>query len=321
MNHLFCFGYGYSAHYLGEALKKNNEQWRLSGTTRDKNRARALKQKSVNVHEFKRQTPLLDATSTLKSVTHLLISTPPDDDGDPAYLSHAIDIAKMPALKWVGYLSTTGIYGDRGGRWVNEKSGVTPTSRRGSRRAKAEEQWLSLHKTANLPVHIFRLAGIYGPNRSALDSVQAGIARRIYKPDHSFGRIHVEDIARILIQSFHSPAPGNIYNVCDDLPAPSHLVIEHACTLLNITPPPLIPFEDANLAPMTRSFYSENRRVRNDKIKCDLGVELKYKDYKLGLKGCLDAMRTRHGMSDQEQARFEETPQTPAIFTTQRTEA
>jgi hypothetical protein len=287
---LFCFGYGYSCDYLGHELSgRGGGAWKLSGTTRDPEKRDALRARGVEVHYFDDDTPLSDPADILKGTTHLVISAPPNEDGDPAFLAHAEDVLKIPTLEWVGYLSTTGVYGDREGGSVDENSELRPTSRRGSRRVMAEEQWLSLYKSSNLPVHIFRLAGIYGPGRSALDSVRAGIARRINKPGHAFGRIHVEDIVGAIIASMARPKPGSIYNVCDDKPAPSHEVIAFACQLLRRPVPPLVDFEDANLAPITRCFYMDNRRVSNRKIKDELGLVFKYPDFESGLRGCLAA--------------------------------
>lgn len=285
--HLFCFGYGYTCDYLGHELVK--EGWKISGTTRSCEKREELRARGICAHIFDHEKPLLDPYAILDGVTHLLISTPPDDHGDTVFQLHGIDLAKIPSLKWVGYLSTTGVYGDRGGEWVDEKGELRPTSKRGSRRVEAEAQWMSLYRHYNMPLHVFRLAGIYGPGRSALDSVRAGMARRINKPGHVFGRVHVEDIVQVLLASMHNPAPGNIYNVCDSNPAPSHEIIEYACQILGRPVPPMVDFEDANLAPITRSFYMDNRRVRNDKIKSELGVALKYDDYKAGLRGCYDA--------------------------------
>jgi len=286
---LFCFGYGYTCDYLGHELSEMGG-WRVAGSTRDKEKKDELRGRGVEAHIFDQDQPLADPALILKDTTHVLISTPPDDSGDPAFNTHAKDLlARMPNLEWVGYLSTTGVYGDRSGDWVDETSEIRPSTKRGSRRAKAEEQWLSLYKNEGVPVHIFRLAGIYGPGRSALDSVRAGVARCIHKEGHAFGRIHVEDIVQILLASMASPNPGSIYNVCDSHPAPSHEVILYACELLHRPPPPVVDFEDANLAPITRSFYMDNRRVKNDKIKNELGVTLKYDDFKSGLRGCLDA--------------------------------
>lgn len=285
---LFCFGYGYTCDYLGHELLQRGG-WKLAGTTRDREKMESLRARSVESHIFDYQHPLADPHMMLKDVTHVVISTPANEEGDPAFLMHAQEILDIPTLEWVGYFSTTGVYGDRSGDWVDETSETRPSSKRGTRRKTAEKQWLSLFKAHELPVHIFRLAGIYGPGRSALDSVRAGVARRINKPGHSFARVHVEDIVRVVQASFEKPCPGEIYNVCDDLPAASHEVIEYACELLKRPPPPLVDFEEADLAPITRSFYMDNRRISNKKIHEALGVELKYEDFRKGLEGCLEA--------------------------------
>tara|TARA_B100000780_G_scaffold279123_1_gene255744 strand:- start:4240 stop:5169 length:930 start_codon:yes stop_codon:yes gene_type:complete len=286
-NHLFCFGYGYTADYLGHALI--DKGWKISGTTRSCEKRDELKSRGIDAHLFDFEKPLLDPLTILEGVTHLLISTPPDDKGDPVFQLHGQDLPFIQSLKWVGYLSTTGVYGDRGGEWVDETSEVRPTSKRGSRRAEAESQWMSLNNEKDFPLHIFRLAGIYGPGRSALDSVRAGVARRIHKPGHVFSRIHVEDIVQVLEASMMNPKAGSIYNLCDSAPAASNEVIEYACELLGRPCPPMVDFDDANLAPITRSFYMDNRRVHNDKIKDELGVKLKYDDFRSGLRGCKDA--------------------------------
>jgi nucleoside-diphosphate-sugar epimerase len=288
---LFCFGYGYSGDHLGHALREIGG-WQVSGTTRDLEKKAQMQEHGIRAFLFDYQKPLNDPQLFLRGVTHLLVSTPPDDHGDPTFLMHADDILALPTLKWVGYLSSTGVYGDRDGGWVDESSEVRPTSKRGSRRAKAEDQWMSLFFKNGLPVHIFRLAGIYGPGRSALDSVRAGVARRIDKPGHAFSRVHVDDIVQVLIASMNKPNPGAIYNIADDNAAPSHEVIAHACELLGLAPPPLIPFDEADMVPIARSFYADNKRVRNDRIKNELGVELLYPDYRSGLAACLAWERT-----------------------------
>ncbi|NCC22087.1 MAG: SDR family oxidoreductase [Alphaproteobacteria bacterium] len=288
MKQLFCFGYGYTCDHLGHFLQQLGG-WNVGGTTRDPEKKAELRARGIRGHVFDYTHPLSDPLFILNDVTHLLVSTPPGDEGDPAFMIHAEDIIQIPTLEWVGYLSTTGVYGDRQGAVVDETSELRPSSRRGSRRVRAEEQWLSLMRAYNLPVHIFRLSGIYGPGRSALDSVRAGVARRIDKPGHAFGRIHVEDIAQILYASMMHPNPGAIYNVSDDFPAPSHEVIAYACELLGIQPPPLIAYDEADLAPIARSFYSDNKRVSNRRIKDELGVTLRYPDYMHGLTACLEA--------------------------------
>ncbi|PCJ97894.1 MAG: NAD(P)-dependent oxidoreductase [Zetaproteobacteria bacterium] len=263
--------------------------WRISGTTRDPDKRKALRARGVNAHLFDYDAPLPDPLYILRDVTHLLICTPPSGEGDPSFNLHAQDILDLPNLEWVGYLSTTSPYGDRGGKWVDEKSEARPITKRGSRRLNVERQWLSLFEAYQLPVHIFRLAGIYGPGRSALDSVRSGIARRIDKPGHAFSRIHVEDLVQILLASMQTPSAGELYNVCDDMPAPSHEVIEYACRLLGIEPPPLLSFHEVDLAPIAISFYADNKRVRNDKMKDLLDITLKYANYKVGLEACLEA--------------------------------
>ncbi|MGH1398152.1 MAG: SDR family oxidoreductase [Alphaproteobacteria bacterium] len=284
---LFCFGYGYTCDYLGHELLSRG--WQVAGTTRDSEKRDDLRARGVDAHIFDFSCPLPDPLFVLDGVTHLVISTPPGDEGDPAFLMHAQDILNIPTLEWVGYLSTTGVYGDRDGDWVDENSEIRPNSQRGSRRVMAEEQWQSLVKGHDLPVHYFRLAGIYGPGRSALDTIRAGVARRIEKPGHAFSRIHVEDIVQVLIASMERHNAGAAYNVCDDLAAPSHEVIAHACDMLGRPIPPLIPIEDADLSPMARSFYNDNKRVKNARIKDELGVALKYTNYIDGLQGCMDA--------------------------------
>lgn len=293
MNNFFCFGFGYTCEHITHALQMGQGQmssdWNISGTTRDPEKRDYMKQKNINAYIFKYSHPLSDPFFYLGNTTHLLISTPPGDDGDPAFLMHQSELLKIPTLKWVGYLSTTGVYGNRDGDWVDETSEIRPSSKRGSRRARAEEQWYSLYKMHNLPVHIFRLAGIYGPGRSALDSVRTGVANRVDMPGHVSSRVHVEDIVNVILASMRNPSPGSVYNVCDDYPSPTHEVIDYACEILNVEPPPLVPLESANLAPIARSFYVDNKKVRNDKIKQDLGVTLKYPDFRSGLEACLDA--------------------------------
>lgn len=284
---LFCFGYGYTCDYLAQALKALGT-WDIAGTTRDMEKQKILKQhRGVESYIFDFDAPLADPNYFLEDVTHVLISTPPGDYGDPSYKHHGLDLLNIPSIEWVGYLSTIGVYGDRQGNWIDETSTIKPESKRGSRRAKAEEQWQNLFMRDGLPVHIFRLAGIYGPGRCALDSVRAGVARRIDKPGHAFNRIHVDDIVNVLLASMNDPKPGEVYNLADDNPTPSHVTIAYACELLGLDVPPLLPYAGVDLSPMARSFYSDNKRVRNDKIKSDLGITLKYPDYRSGLEACL----------------------------------
>jgi dTDP-4-dehydrorhamnose reductase len=277
---LFGFGFGYCAEALERRLGPG---WRIAATCRDEAKRAALAGRGIEAWLFDGEKPLSDPAQALSGTTHLLSSVPPEGLDDPVLARHGADIAGLGGLDWLGYLSTTGVYGDRDGGWVDESSELRPTGMRGRRRVAAEAAWLDLWRRHGLPVHIFRLAGIYGPGRSAFDNLRQGRAQRIDKPGQVFGRIHVDDIAAVLAASMAKPNPGAIYNVCDDDPAAPAEVIEHAATLLGIAPPPLVPFAEAKLSDMARSFYADNKRVRNDRIKGELGVELSYPDYRRGL--------------------------------------
>jgi nucleoside-diphosphate-sugar epimerase len=280
---LFCFGLGYSALALAEPLLA--EGWGVAGTCRTAETQGELLRRGIAAHLFERGRSLADRA--FDGVTHVLHSIPPDDQGDPVLTMHGAMLAPLRQLRWFGYLSTTGVYGDRGGDWVDEHSDLQPTGERGRRRVAAEVGWSRLLHAGGLPLHVFRLAGIYGPGRSALDSLRAGTARRVIKPGQVFSRIHVADIVQVLRASMARPNPGAVYNVCDDDPAPPWEVIEYAAELLGVPPPPAVPFEQARLSDMARSFYDDNKRVRNDRIKRELGVQLKYPSYREGLRALL----------------------------------
>ena len=287
-NVLFVFGLGFSARAL--AARLTCEGWEVRGTTRGAESALALTDVGHTTYTFDGVTPLANFSEALEGVTHLLVSVPPGADGDPVLRHHSTEIAACAEkIKWVGYLSTTGVYGDRAGDWVDEKSPLDPATERGARRVAAEAGWCDLWRDHELPVHLFRLAGIYGPGRNVLDTVRQGKARRIVKPDQVFSRIHVDDIAAVLTASIARPNPGAAYNVCDDDPTPPQDVVVHACELLGVAPPPEIAFEDAELSEMARSFYAESKRVSNTRIKEELGVELIYPDYRVGLAALLAA--------------------------------
>jgi nucleoside-diphosphate-sugar epimerase len=288
---LFCFGLGYTAQALARRLAAKG--WVISGTSRSESDRPALSCLGTRAWLFERERPLADFSAALAGRTHILSSVPPNGLGDPVLAVHGRDIAGLRGLEWVGYLSTTGVYGDRGGAWVSETDEPRPTGERGKRRLAAEAGWLHLWRDLELPVHIFRLAGIYGPGRSAFDSLRAGRAQRIDKPGQVFGRIHVDDIAQTLEASMARPRPGAVYNLSDDDPAPPGDVIAYAAELLGRAPPPLIPFEEAGLGEMARSFYAENKRVRNELIKQELGVRLAYPDYRAGLAAILKHERAR----------------------------
>ena len=278
---LFCFGLGYTAGILAAALRAAG--WSVAGTARARAGRDALAAHGYAAYRFDRDHPLPDPAAALAGTTHLLSSVPPDGTGDVVLDCHGRDIAALADLEWVGYLSSTGVYGDRGGAWVDEATTPAPTTARGRRRLAAEAGWLALWEQCCVPVHLFRLAGIYGPGRNALATARAGRARRIHKPGQVFSRIHVRDVAAVLRASMARPNPGAAYNVSDDAPAPPEEVVAHACALLDLPPPPMVELDAAELTDMARSFYAENKRVRADRIKRELGVTLAYPDYRAGL--------------------------------------
>ncbi len=286
MSHLFCFGFGYSAGVLADRLMA--EGWRVTGTCRSEDKARVLQERGITPVLFDATAPIGGIEDHLGHGTYVLSSIPPKQDGDPVIRLHGEDLAaRAGTLPWVGYLSTTGVYGDRGGDWVDETSPYQPATERGRMRLRAELQWNRLYAHRTLPVHRFRLAGIYGPGRNPLTRVAQGKARRIEKAGQVFSRIHVEDIAQVLLASIARPGPGRAYNVCDDMAAPPQDVIAHAAELLDLPVPPSVPFEEAELSDMAASFYAESKRVRNDRIKRELGVELNYPTYREGLQALL----------------------------------
>ena len=281
--HLFCFGLGFSALALAPQLL--SEGWTVSGTTRSKAKRAELAASGIAAFVFDRGRPLDDPATALAGVTHLLVSVPPDDLGDPVVGAHGEAIAAAQGLRWIGYLSTTGVYGDTQGAMVDETAPLNPSTRRSIRRVEAERSWLELWQRHQRPVHVFRLAGIYGPGRSTIDQVRRGEARCIDRPGHVFSRIHVDDIAGVLRASIARPYPGRIYNVCDDEAAAPADVVAYACDLLGTAPPPLVPYEAMaeRMSAMARSFWRDNRRVDNTRIKQELGVRLKHPTYRSGL--------------------------------------
>ena len=282
---LFVFGLGYTALRLASRL--HDMGWQIAGTCRTKEKCQSLRDQGIEAYLFDGSEPMQTITSALNKTTHILISTPPSEHGDPAMQHHALDIAAVHDLSWLGYLSTTGVYGDRQGSWVDEATECQPTSPRGQRRSDAEQNWMTLHADHGVPVHLFRLPGIYGPGRSALDAIRQGRTQRIDKKGHVFCRVHVDDLVAGLLASMLRPNPGQVYNLADDEPAPPQDVTAFACQLLGLEPEPTIPFNEANLSPMGRSFYEECKRVRNQRMKDELGVSLTYPTYREGLKALL----------------------------------
>ena len=289
MPHLFSFGLGFSARTLADRLLADG--WQVTGTCRSDQKAEELKAAGIEPLLFDASAPIEGFAGRLTPETHVLVSIPPDQDGDRVLRLHGEDLLrKASIIPWIGYLSTTGVYGDREGGWVDEASALTPSTDRGRLRLRAERQWNRASAHRGLMVHVFRLAGIYGPGRNQLARVKAGQARRIDRPGQVFSRIHVADIAQVLLASINRPNRGRAYNVCDDLAAPPQDVLSYAAELLRVCEPPLVPFEEAGLSGMAASFYAESKRVRNDRIKKELGIELTYPTYKEGLKALLDTL-------------------------------
>lgn len=283
MKTLLCIGHGYSATALSHRLIPQG--WHIIGTTRSADKARRLAAMGVEALVWPG-----NISDALARASHLLSSVGPDEAGDPVIRDLGPAIAAR-SWDWVGYFSTTAVYGHHNGDWVDESTALTPSTARGAARVRAEADWAAL----GLPLHIFRLAGIYGPGRGPFEKVRDGTARRIFKPGQVFSRIHVEDIANVVEASLHQPNPGAIYNVCDDDPASPEDVLSLAATLLGLPEPPMVPYEDAEMTPMARSFYAENKRVRNDRIKQELGVRLSFPTYREGLQGLLAAEKIAAG--------------------------
>ena len=273
---LFCFGLGYCADYLSAKLIKQG--WQVSATCRTSEKAAVLEVSGIRpvLLSGKKVT-----VTDIGKADHILISVPPEQDGsDPVInFAGAALAALQDQIKWVGYLSTTGVYGDHQGAWIDEETPAGLLSERGQRRVAAEAQWAA----TGLPMHYFRLAGIYGPGRNSLRALQNGTARRVVKQGQVFSRIHLADITRILEASMANPNAGRAYSVCDDTPAPPQDVVTYAAELMGVSPPALQDFATAELSPMARSFYGENKRIRNNRIKEELGVSLEYPDYRAGL--------------------------------------
>ncbi len=253
------------------------EKWTVSATWRRQEVQEQLRSKSILPVAF-------DEPETLaENITHVLVSIAPRPEGDPVLAKFRSALKNLPNLRWIGYLSSTNVYGDHDGGWVDETSETKPSLERGKRRLLAEQAWTALGEEIGAAVHVFRLAGIYGPGKNAIQSVMGGKARRVIKPGQVFGRIHREDIASALWLAAQSTLGSEVFNLADDLPSPPQDVIAYAAELLGVSAPPEVPIEEANLSPMGRSFYEENKRVSNKKAKELLGWNLKWPDYKVAL--------------------------------------
>lgn len=287
---LLCLGYGFTAQALARRLAP--EDWSIAGTTRDAGKADALREQGIEALVWDGGN---FQAGWLDDVSALLISAPPGPQGCPALfdLHDALANGRGARLDWIGYLSTNGVYGDHAGAWVDETSELRAGSPRALRRVAAESEWRALARAEALPLTVFRLPGIYGPGRSALDTVRAGTAQRVIKPGQVFSRMHVDDIAAALAASMAGPHAFDLYNLADDEPAPPHDVITYACALLGVEPPPETAFEDADLSEMARSFYADNKRVSNRRMKETLLPALACPTYREGLRAILAAEAAR----------------------------
>jgi nucleoside-diphosphate-sugar epimerase len=280
---VFFFGLGYSSLASARAIHAGiDRDVPVAGTTRSADGAEQLADTSYRVHLFDGDVPSQTLADDLRKATHVIVSIPPDEAGDAVLRHHRADLEEAPNLQWIGYYSTVGVYGDFGGQWIDEDSETRPINQRSKLRVLVERQWRDFAAERGVPLAIFRLAGIYGPGRSTFDKLRAGDARRIVKPGQVFNRIHVEDIGRITMMTAKAKLAGT-FNVADDEPAPPQDLVTHAAAIVGVSPPPEVAFESAEMSPMARSFYSDNKRVSNARIKAALGITLLYPTYREGL--------------------------------------
>ena len=286
---LFIFGFGYSAGHFARTRRDGYAQ--IYATARSADKRAALASQGVAAFGFAPGDDGQALRDALAETDHLLVSIPPGAQGDPALAHFAQTIETAPRLRSIVYLSTIGVYGDHSGAWIDESTPPVPSSERSVWRLAAEDRWRKLARDKGVAAHVLRLAGIYGPGQNALVNLRAGHAKRIIKAGQVFNRIHVEDIARAIEAAFAfgDSKAHRVWNICDDEPAPPQDVIGHAATLLGLPLPPAIAHDEAEMTPMARSFYAESKRVRNDRIKADLGITLIHPDYRAGLAALLAA--------------------------------
>ncbi|CAN1514749.1 WcaG Nucleoside-diphosphate-sugar epimerases [Caulobacteraceae bacterium] len=285
MTHLLTFGYGFTGQALARRLMPDG--WRATAVVRSEATAAKARAHGVAPVATDDRPGLVEA---LKTATAILITAPPTEAGCPGLNTLIPALAEANAFPdWIGYLSTTGVYGDREGRWVFEAGPLSARSVESARRVSAERDWRQVGRGMGLTVTAFRLPGIYGPGRSALDRARDGTAHGIVKPGQVFSRIHVDDIASGLAASIARPRAGASYNLCDDEPAPSHEVNAFAAQLVGMPPPKPVAFHDADLTPAARRFWGENKRVSNALAKAELGWRPQYPTYREGLTAILAA--------------------------------
>lgn len=281
MSRLVVFGCGYSARRFVEL--HGGSFGTVDVTARSAETAERLRTDGLSAHMFDGRGVGDALASAISAATHVLVSAPPDDAGDPVLNGAGEALRSAAALEWVGYLSTVGVYADAGGGWVDEATPTEADSERGRRRVEAEAAWLDFARDVGVAIQIFRLAGIYGPGRSAVENLRARTARRLIKPGQVFNRIHVDDIAAAVAAGVARPGVGPLINVTDDEPAPPQDVVAFAAERLGLPVPPDIPFETADLSPMARSFYASNKRVSNRVLREELGVDLAFPTYREGI--------------------------------------
>jgi nucleoside-diphosphate-sugar epimerase len=280
---LFFFGMGYSSLAAArEAHRLIDPATTIAGTTRSADNADILADSAVRAHLFDGRAPGPTLGADLRAATHVVLSIPPDANGDPAFNWHKADLDAARNLEWLCYYSTVGVYGDFGGAWVDESAHTNPVNFRSVWRVAAEDAWRDYAKRRGVPLLILRLAGIYGPGRSAFDKLRDGNARRIVKPGQVFNRIHVEDIGRVTALAARRQLSGT-FNLSDDEPAPPQDLVTYAADMLSVRPPPEVPFDKAEMTEMARSFYADNKRVSSAAIKKALDIELLYPTYREGL--------------------------------------
>lgn len=286
---VFIFGIGFSSDAAARFLRISQPEVSLSGTVRTPEKAARLRAEGIEAVVFDGTAPGPEVGAALSQATHVVLSIAPGAEGDPALVQHRAELDAAP-LEWLCYYSTVGVYGDFGGDWIDESAPLVPRNERSDRRVLAEQAWRDYAAARGVPLTILRLAGIYGTGRSTFDKLRDGTARRVIKPGQVFNRIHVDDIGRVTALAAAQRLDGT-FNLADDLPAPPQDLVTHAAGLLGIEPPAEVAFETAEMTPMQRSFYADNKRVSNAAIKAALEIELLYPNYEAGLAAIYEAER------------------------------